>query len=123
MVDLAHSLLILAQEEGKKEAPVDGTTSILLILLPFLIIFFLAQFIFGSPQRREQRRKEELAKALKKNDRVVTIGGIYGTVANIAADKNEVTLKVDDNTRLKMRLDSIQTVLKDETEKEPAKQS
>ena len=115
-----QGLLLLAQEE-KKGAGGDGTSSFLLMLLPFILIFFLAQLIFGSPQRREQRRKDEMLKTLKKNDRVVTIGGIYGTVAGIAADKNEVTVKVDDNTRLKMRLDSIQSVLRDENEKEPAK--
>lgn len=120
MSGLVDSLLILAQD-GKNGGAPGGTTSFLLMLLPFIVIFFLAQLIFGSPQRREQRRKDELLKNLKKNDRVVTIGGIYGTVANIAAEKNEVTLKVDDNTRLKLRLDSIQSVLKDETEKEPAK--
>ena len=86
------------------------------------VLLIIFQFMFG-PHRREQRRKEELLKSLKKNDRVVTIGGIYGTVANIATDKNEVTLKVDDNTRLKMTLDSISRVLRDEAEKEPAKPS
>jgi preprotein translocase subunit YajC len=56
--------------------------------------------------------------ALKKNDRVVTIGGMIGTVANITPDGQEVTLKVDDNTRIRMIRSSIQRVLSGDGEAE-----
>lgn len=121
MIEFLHGLAVLAQNGngGNGEAAPPPITNPLIYLFPALLILIIFQFMFG-PHRREQRRKEELLKSLKKNDRVVTIGGIYGTVANIVADKNEVTLKVDDNTRLKVTLDSIRTVLRDE-DKEPAK--
>ena len=122
MIEFLHGLAVLAQNGngGNGEAPAPAPmTNPLIYLFPALLILIIFQFMFG-PHRREQRRKEELLKSLKKNDRVVTIGGIYGTVANIVTDKNEVTLKVDDNTRLKVTLDSIRTVLRDE-DKEPAK--
>jgi preprotein translocase subunit YajC len=120
MIEFLHGLAVLAQNGNGKngEAP-PPLTNPFIWLFPALLILIIFQFMFG-PHRREQKRKDELLKSLKKNDRVVTIGGIYGTVASIAAEKNEVTLKVDDNTRLKMTLDSIRTVLRDE-EKEPVK--
>ncbi len=54
--------------------------------------------------------------AVKKNDRVVTTGGIYGVVANVHAEADEVTVKVDEttNTKLRMTLGSIARVLGDE---------
>ena len=71
----------------------------------------------GLPDVQLTLFADDLLKSLKKNDRVVTIGGIIGTVANVTPDGKEVTLKVDDNTRLKMLRSSIQTVLRDD---EPA---
>ncbi len=70
-------------------------------MLPFLLIFVLLFPIVIWPQRREQQKRDALLSTLKKNDRVVSVGGIIGLVANISADGKEVTLKVDDNTRIK----------------------
>ena len=58
------------------------------------------------PQRNEQKRHQELLGSLKKNDQVQTVGGIIGTVVTVSDDY--VTIKVDDNTRLKIRRSSIQ---------------
>lgn len=71
----------------------------ILPLLPVFILLFMMIVVW--PQRREQKKRDEFYSGLKKNDRVVTIGGIIGTVANISADGKEITLKVDDNTRIK----------------------
>ena len=108
------SYLLLLQGEEKQQG--DGSMMSLLITLgiPILIIFFLSQMILGGPQRKEKRRRDAMLKAIKKNDRVVTIGGIIGTVANVGPDGKEVTIKVDDNTRLNMLGSSIQSVLSDE---------
>lgn len=72
-----------------------------LSMLPFLVIFLLLFPIVIWPQRKEQQKRDSLLTSLKKNDRVVTIGGIIGSVANISTDGKEITLKVDDNTRIK----------------------
>lgn len=72
-----------------------------LSMLPFLVIFLLLFPIVIWPQRKEQKKRDGLLSSLKKNDRVVTIGGIIGSVANISTDGKEITLKVDDNTRIK----------------------
>ncbi|MGV2339211.1 MAG UNVERIFIED_CONTAM: preprotein translocase subunit YajC [Planctomycetaceae bacterium] len=53
------------------------------------------------PQQNEQRRRRELMNQLKKNDRVVTNGGLIGTIADLSADGRFVTLKVDDSTRIR----------------------
>jgi preprotein translocase subunit YajC len=91
------------------------------LLFPMVAIALLWYFMLLRPQKRDQAKRDQLLKELKKNDRVVTIGGIIGTVANLSPDGKEVTLKVDDNAKLKMLRSSIQTVLKDEGEAEAAK--
>ncbi len=67
------------------------------------------------PQRREQKKRDQMLSTMKKNDRVLTAGGIIGMVANISADGKEITLKVDDNTRIKFLRSSITQVLGEES--------
>ena len=67
--------------------------------------------LMDSPQRREKARRDAMIKNLKKEDRVVTTGGIIGSVANISQDGKEVTLKVDDGTRIRFVRNAIVDVL------------
>ena len=59
---------------------------------------------------------------LKKNDRIVTIGGIYGTVVNINSDIDEVTIRVDEgtNTKIRMMRSAISRVVSDTTKSDEA---
>ena len=83
------------------------------MMMPMILIAVFFYFIVLRPQASERRKHQEMLKSLKKNDRVVTAGGIIGTVANIGSDGEEVTLKVDDNTRIRFRRSSISSVLAD----------
>jgi preprotein translocase subunit YajC len=89
-----------------------GLSSMLTYLVPIALIFLVFQFLIARPQRREQAKRDELIKSLKKNDPVTTIGGIIGTVVSISEDGSEVTVKVDDNTRIKFRRDAIRDVIR-----------
>lgn len=81
------------------------------MFLPLIAIILMYQLLIARPQRREQGKRDAMLKQLKKNDPVVTIGGIFGTVASLSEDGSEVTLKVDDNTRLRLRRDAIREVI------------
>ncbi len=119
--ELLDVVLLLAQDAGKAaEAPANqGQGSPFFGMLPMLLtIAVIFYFIVWRPQRREQHRRQQMLSELKKNDRIVTIGGIIGTVANVSSDGGEVTIKVDDNTRLRMRRSSIAEVLKSDEEEE-----
>lgn len=110
-----NQLCLLAQENG------EPAGNPLMWMIPALVIFFLFQLFFASsPQKREMKRIEELKSTLKKNDAVVTAGGILGTVAIVSPEKSEVTIKVDDNTRLRVQMRSVYAIPKDEA-KAPAK--
>lgn len=119
MADWIGPILLFAQRDGAKEPP----GSQMLQFLPLVAVAVLFYLILLRPQRREQRRQEDMLKALKKNDRVVTIGGMIGAVANVSTDGKEVTLKVDDNTRIKFLKSSIQRVLTEDTKDEAPKAS
>ena len=79
--------------------------------LPLVAIGVLFYFMMIRPQKREQAKRQSLLDSLKKNDKVVTI-------AAISPDSDEVTVKVDENTRMRFRRSSIQQVVTAETEAE-----
>lgn len=88
-------------------------------ILAMVALFFL---IMIWPQQKEKQKRDAMLNTLKKNDRVVTVGGIVGTVANVSADGKEITLKVDDEVRIKFVRSGISHKLEDEPAKgEPAK--
>lgn len=67
-------------------------------LVPIVLVFFVMYFLLIRPQTKQQKEQARMQAALKKNDEVVTLGGIHGTVVNVKEDV--VTLRVDDNTRI-----------------------
>ena len=75
-----------------------------------LIIIALLAFYFPHDQAPTQGTgpPRALLASLKKNDRVLTAGGVYGVITNVHREANEVTVKVDEatNTKLRMTLDS-----------------
>jgi preprotein translocase subunit YajC len=95
-------------------------TSPLMLLLLLGIVFY---FIVMRPQRKEQAKRRDMLANVKKNDRVVTIGGIYGVVMNVHREADEITLKVDEstNTKLRMTISSIARVVSGETAEEENK--
>ena len=68
-----------------------------LLFLGFLVFMLLN---FKSQKKREQQKREQLYDRLQKNQRVLTVGGIIGTVMSVKDD--EVVLKVDESTNTKM---------------------
>ena len=65
------------------------------------------------PQRRKEQELREMVRNVKENDRVVTIGGIYGIVTNVQRDADRVTIRVDEatGTKLKINMSAIARVL------------
>lgn len=112
--DLPTAWLLAQQAE-----PTTGLG--LLPLMPLLVIFLLYIFMIQRPQRREQAKREEMLRNIKKNDHVLTTSGIYGVVTNVHGD--EVTVRVDEtnNTRLRMSISAIARVLGDEPKDEAQK--
>ena len=74
-----------------------------------LILIFAVMWIFMiMPQRRQQKKMDEFRKSLKKGDKVVTAGGIYGTIAEVPENGKTVLLKVDGDVKLRVDKASLQ---------------
>lgn len=90
-------------------------------ILPFILIVGAAfYFMVVMPGNKERAEKERVRNEIKKNDRIITIGGIHGTVVNAPAEGDEITIKLDENSPTRMRItrSAIQTVV---TNKESGK--
>jgi preprotein translocase subunit YajC len=70
------------------------------MLLPFVLIFAVFYFIVIMPAKKQQKKKDAMIAALKKGDRIVTGGGIYGTVATV--EDQSLLLKVAENTNIRI---------------------
>jgi preprotein translocase subunit YajC len=76
-----------------------------MILVSVVGIMFLYMFLVQRPNlKREQVARDNLLKNLKKNDRIVTSGGIYGVVTNVQLDADEITIRVDETTSTKIKI-------------------
>lgn len=88
------------------------------MLFPLIMLGAIFYFFLLRPKHREQKQRQQMLGKIKKHDKVMTIGGIIGTV--MEAREDEVILKVDEstNTRMKFGRSAIQRVLtKTDTEK------
>ena len=80
----------------------------LLNLMPVVLIFIVFYFLLIRPQKKTQDEHKKMVAALKKNDEVITAGGIHGTIMNVK--DNTVTLKVDDNVKVEVQKSSVMTM-------------
>lgn len=103
--------LLLAQTPP---APAPSFGPGLLLALMFAMVVFM-MLSARSRTKREKRERDEMYARMSKNDRVLTIGGIIGTVISVKDD--EVVVKVDESTNTKMTFikSAIQRVLGDES--------
>jgi len=77
------------------------------IFFPLLLMFVVMYLLFFGPEKRRRAEQDQMQKDLKKNDVVITIGGIIGTVVSTSTDNQEVTIRIDDNSRMKILRNAI----------------
>lgn len=82
-----------------------------------ILIFVVMWFFMIRPQRKQQKALEEMRRSLKKGDKVVTAGGIYGVVADL--DERTVLMKVDGEVKLRVDKSSIQKDMSDQAPAQP----
>jgi preprotein translocase subunit YajC len=92
----------------------QGPNMFLLVMLPLLLVYMF--FMMRGPKKKQQEH-QKMVQSLAKNDRVRTIGGIFGTVLDVRDD--EIVLKIDEATNTKMRVSpqAIAAVLTDKADK------
>lgn len=91
-----------------------GTAAFLINIAPIAAIFFVFYFLVIAPANKQKRKTQEMLNSLKKGDRVVTSGGIYGTVQGVEAEV--VYLKISENVKVKVARSAISSVVTETTE-------
>lgn len=93
------------QQGGSAEGSLFST------LLMFALIIGIFYFLILRPQQKRQKERQKLLEALKKGDRVVTTGGLHGTIAGI--DEKTVLLQVGDNIKMKFERSAVTSVIRE----------
>ncbi|NUU59884.1 preprotein translocase subunit YajC [Paenibacillus agri] len=88
--------------------------SILGLVGPFVLMFVVFYFLLIRPQQKKTKARNTMLKALKKGDKVVTIGGLHGTIVEISDDI--AVLKVNDVTKLTFDRGSVSHAVATDTE-------
>ena len=89
---------LFAQNGPAAGAPSSGLLNTLLPLLPIPLLFYLLIF---RPKQIEERKRQGMLNAMKPKDRVLTTGGIYGTVVSVDKEQDKVVVRVDDDKGVK----------------------
>lgn len=98
MLGLLAAIPALFADDVAPAAGAAGGYSQLLYLLPVPIIFY---FIILRPQQEQDRKRKQLLDGLKKNDKVLTSAGIYGTVVSVDSEHDKILLRVDDEKNVR----------------------
>jgi preprotein translocase subunit YajC len=72
--------------------------------IPLLLVFVIFYFLIILPQRKRQRALDAMLDNLKQGDKVVTNGGIYGTIVSVREDKRTVQLKISENPVIRVEV-------------------
>lgn len=91
----------------------SGTTALIVQILPILAIFAIFYFVVIGPANKQRKKTEEMLAALKKGDRVMTSGGIFGTVHAVESDV--VQLRIADNVRVRVARSAITSLVANDT--------
>ena len=92
--------------------------SMVTTFITFGLIILIFYFLIIRPQKKRDKEARAMIEALKKGDKIVTIGGIHGTV--ITVKENTVVVKVDDNARIEFSKSAVSSVLNREKAAAPA---
>ena len=85
-----------------------GGLGSLMTFLPFIAIIAIFYFLIIRPQNKKQKDTQKMLSALKKGDRIVTIGGVHGTIQSVR--DQSVIVKVDENVKLEFSRSAISGV-------------
>ena len=93
------------------QAAPSSTGSLLTTFIPFGLVILIFYFLIIRPQNKKQKETQKMLTALKKGDRIVTIGGVHGVI--FAVKEGTVVVKVDENCKIEYSRSAIATVMSD----------
>ncbi|MDR0567642.1 MAG: preprotein translocase subunit YajC [Spirochaetaceae bacterium] len=105
-MDLGMLPLLMGVPDGA--AAGGGGASALVQMVPFVLIIGIFYFLIIRPQNKKQKETQRMLEALKKGDKIVTIGGVHGVIQSVK--ERSVIVKVDDYTKIEFSRNAISSV-------------
>jgi preprotein translocase subunit YajC len=114
---LSSPFVVFAQAAGGAAKAAEPNP--ILQFAPLLAVPFIFYFMMLRPQQQQEKKRRELIDSLKKNDKVLTASGMYGTVISVDEKGDRVQLRLDDDGKVKITFTkaSIVRVLNESSEK------
>ncbi len=104
--ETVSSILLLIQQQGG-----GGFGALIISLWPMILIFGIFYFLLIRPQQKRQRQvqtqRDQMLQALKAGDKVVTTGGIYGTIVTVREKEDTVLLRIAQSVSIEIQRGSI----------------
>jgi preprotein translocase subunit YajC len=94
------------------QAADGGTAGVVMQLLPLILIFAVFYFLLIRPQQKKMKEHKSMLGTLKRNDRIVTSGGILGSVTKVRDDSDEVEVEIAPGVRVTVLRGTIASVVK-----------
>lgn len=94
-----------APQGGQQSGGIEGMIA---SFLPLILIFVIFYFLLIRPQQKKAKEHKQMLESLKKGDKIVSAGGLYGVIE--AVSENTVTVKVAENVKVKIGRGYISTV-------------
>jgi preprotein translocase subunit YajC len=96
-------LLFLAQNTR----PTGQGPNPLAMWLPIILIILIMYFLIFRPQAKRQKEHQKMLASIQKGDRIITVGGIYGTVVGIKEKENILIVKIAENVKIELARGSV----------------
>jgi preprotein translocase subunit YajC len=106
MIDQAYAQTTTATSQ-QPVAPMAGFSSIVPFFLAIAVLYY---FLIINPQNKERKKREEMLNSIQRGDRVLTRGGIFGTVAEVK--EQILVLKINENSKIEIDRSYVETVQK-----------
>ena len=78
-------------------------------LVPLGLMVLIFYFLLIRPSQKKEKDRKKMIEALQKGDKVITVGGIYGVIANLKPEEGIVVLKIADGTKVEFSKSAIQS--------------
>lgn len=90
----------------------EGGPSLFTSLIPILLIFVIFYFLLIRPQQKKQKQHQAMVADLRKGDKIVTNGGLYGTVFDVKENKEQyIVIKISEDVKVELVKNAVAAVL------------
>jgi len=89
----------------------SGAGSAFSAFVPIILIFIVFYFLLIRPQQKQRKAFLAMLDSVRRGDKVVTGGGIIGTVTKVMSDEREIQMEISENVKVKVKLDMLSNVL------------